>query len=164
MQLLILRHGIAEEDSPDGSDGSRRLTDEGIAQMKLVAAGLKRCAKRPDVILTSPLVRAVQTARFCGKAFDREPIEVHELAEPDPMAIINAISGRDEQTLMLVGHEPMLSRMAQTLCTGQPPNGFIKMKKASCACVVVEGRAPEQIVGSGQLRWLLTAKVTEQLA
>lgn len=169
MRLLILRHGIAEEDSPDGNDGSRRLTEQGEAQMRQVAAGLKRCARRPDVILTSPLVRAVQTAEYCAKAFDRKLSGLDELAGPDPAAVINAISGRDEQTLdeptfMLVGHEPTLSRMVQILCTGKPPNGFVKMEKASCACVVVDDDAIGAPAGRGRIHWLLTAKMIEQLA
>ena len=164
MRLLILRHGIAEEYSPDGNDGSRRLTEQGEAQMKQVVAGLKRCARRPDVILTSPLVRAVQTAEYCAKAFDRKLTQLDELAGPDPAAVINAISGREEKTLMLVGHEPTLSRMVQILCTGKPSNGFVKMEKASCACVVVDDDAVGAPAGRGQIHWLLTAKMIEQLA
>ena len=73
MRLLIFRHGIAEEEAADGRDESRRLTKEGIAQMKVVARGLVKVVRRPDVILTSPLVRAVQTAEPLGKVFEREP-------------------------------------------------------------------------------------------
>jgi len=74
MQLLVFRHGIAEDDSAGGSDFSRQLTDEGVDRTRRAAAGLRKVAPSPQVILTSPKVRARQTADLAGEAFDRSPL------------------------------------------------------------------------------------------
>lgn len=58
MELYFLRHGIAEERSPDGTDGGRRLTAEGVEKLESSRAGLKRLKIELDLLLTSPLVRA----------------------------------------------------------------------------------------------------------
>ena len=69
MILYILRHGIAEDEAPKGDDGARRLTPRGRAKMRAVAAGMRALGLRYDVILTSPLVRAVETAAILADVY-----------------------------------------------------------------------------------------------
>lgn len=161
MLLIIARHGIAEDEAPDGQDASRRLTKEGIAQTKKVARGLKEISRRPDVILTSPRVRAFQTAEIYGKAFDRQPEILAVLGEPDPDAILAAVCRRSEETIMLVGHEPTLGRMVQILTAGQV-NGCVELKKAGSACIELIAENGEY-AGRGALQWLVTPKILKAI-
>src|SRR4029077_5174065 len=64
MMLYVVRHAIAEDTAPSGGDAARRLTSEGRRKMEQVARGLRALGIEPDVILTSPLVRAVETTRI----------------------------------------------------------------------------------------------------
>jgi len=71
MKLYIFRHGIAEDVGPDGTDDSRRLTREGVDKTRKAAAGIARLGAKPDVILTSPKVRAAQTADLAAEVLAR---------------------------------------------------------------------------------------------
>jgi len=62
MMLYVLRHGVAEEVGPEGTDGSRRLTPGGRRKLRAAAAGMRALGVTFDAILTSPLVRAAETA------------------------------------------------------------------------------------------------------
>src|SRR5215468_8844575 len=73
MELYVLRHGIAADMGPEGSgDAGRPLTEEGIAKMREEARGLLQLGLRLDVLLSSPLVRARQTAEIVGRALNIE--------------------------------------------------------------------------------------------
>src|SRR5689334_2900287 len=81
MELYFLRHGIAADTGPeDSGDAGRPLTEEGIDKLKEAARGLRRLGVRPDVLLSSPLVRARQTAEIVRKAFGIESRLVDALA------------------------------------------------------------------------------------
>jgi phosphohistidine phosphatase len=136
MHLLLLRHGPAEPKNDwRGDDAERPLSTEGRLQVKDVAASLARQAVRPDVILTSPYVRARQTAQIFA--------EVHGLADvikPDER-LAPGFGARqlskvlrncaDCKTVMLVGHEPDLSDLVRALTGG----GRIAIRKAAVAHV-----------------------------
>jgi phosphohistidine phosphatase len=135
MRLLFLRHGIAEDVSPDGTDYSRRLTAEGIESMQTEAAGMARLNLKVELILASPLVRAAQTADIVALALGlrsrlREEMRLglgfslHHLK-----TIVGAYS--DTRTLMLVGHEPGMSTVVGQLIGGAD----VEMKKGSLAIV-----------------------------
>jgi phosphohistidine phosphatase len=151
MRLLFLRHGIAEDAGPGRPDLARALTAEGRELMIAAAAGMRSLAVQPDAILTSPLVRARQTAEIVAEALglqdrlredDRLPgCELGDLQD------IVAEHPNAEQ-LLLVGHQPDMSVLIGTLIG----NGRVRMGKGSLACV--EGIAGS---GGGELRWLLTA-------
>lgn len=158
MILLVLRHGIAEGLGPDGSDYTRRLTEEGIDKTRRVAEALTGFAPTPDVILHSPLTRATQTAAIVGEAFEREPIEAEPLAYGPAGAVVEMLAGRSEEVVMVVGHEPTLSELVAQLCTGEVAHGFVQMKKAGCACVDLGAGRPGRTLGYGVLRWLVTPK------
>ncbi len=163
MQLLIFRHGIAEPTGPDGTDASRRLTEEGVERTRRAAVGLASIADRPDVVLTSPLVRAVQTSEIVGRVFNRPPTVMQELAYGPARAVIERLKRREEQIVMIVGHEPTLSGIIRTLCGGRDEGSFVVMKKAGCALVDTPISDPEAI-GESRLLWLTTSKVLRRLA
>ncbi|QNN24707.1 phosphohistidine phosphatase SixA [Planctomycetales bacterium ZRK34] len=153
----MFRHGIAEAHGPDGSDASRRLTSAGVKKTREAAAGLSRFAHVPEVILTSPLTRAVQTADILGATLDLRPQVEDVLAYGPAEAVIQMLSERSENTVMLVGHEPTFSQCVERVCT-RGAEGFVQMKKAGCACVSYDpGR-------QGRLMWLASPKMLRALA
>ena len=163
MHLLVFRHGIAEDVATDGTDFSRQLTEEGIERTKRAAAGLKKIAPIPDVILTSPKIRALQTAEIAGEVFDREPVVTSVLADESVTGVIRMLRQRQEEVVMIVGHEPTLSGVIETLCVESRPHPFVRMKKAGCALVSVELN-PRGIGSWGMLEWLLSPKALRKLA
>lgn len=163
MRLLVFRHGIAEETAADGTDASRVLTPEGVKRTRRAARALARLSDPPDVILTSPKARARQTADAAAEVFAR-PIEVlDELADGPPGPALRALAGRREETVMIVGHEPMLSELVEQVCTGGRSGGFVDLRKAGCACLdVTLGAGGEATAAT--LLWLATSKMLRAAA
>lgn len=157
MKILFFRHGIAHDQSPDGSDAGRTLTDEGVKKTTEAAHGLAAITDPPDVILTSPKARAMQTANIVGKVFNRKPVTADVLAEQAIEPILKMLATREEDTVMLVGHEPTFSALIETLCTGREPHGCIDLKKAGSACVDCPNS--ENLTGTGVLLWLATPRM-----
>ncbi len=154
MQLLIFRHGIAEDLPATGRDFDRRLTPRGVERTTASARGLTELCDAPELILTSPKVRAVQTAQIAAEAFDR-PVEADEvIAEGTAADIRDMLTGRKERRLMLVGHEPTLSELIERLIADRPLRGGLLLKKAGAALVDIGlGRGEES--DPGILHWLL---------
>src|SRR5207248_5163892 len=119
MQLYVVRHGIAVESGEGIPDDWRPLTDKGRRRFQKMARAFGKLGRRLDLILTSPLVRAVQTAEIL--AGETEPGEVAVLAELDPKfdveAVRNAIASRagKAEAVAIVGHEPQLSSVLAAL-------------------------------------------------
>lgn len=165
MELLIVRHGIAEDAERSGkTDDERALTPRGVERTTRAATGLARIADRPETILASPKRRAMQTAGILGEAFDLSPQTCDLLAEEDIPALLTLLRERTEHRLMLVGHEPTLSQLIERLCAGEriATPGFIDMKKAACA--LVEGPiGRDEPPGPRLLRWLIPPRVLRTL-
>ena len=119
MQLYVVEHGIAVEGGEGIADEWRPLTDKGRRRFQKTARAFGKLGRRLDLILTSPLVRAVQTAEIL--AGETEPGEVAVLAELDPKfdveAVRNAIASRagKAEAVAIVGHEPQLSSVLAAL-------------------------------------------------
>jgi phosphohistidine phosphatase len=152
MQLFLLRHGIAEDRHVGGKDFDRALTAEGRAQLARVARGLRRLKVAPAAILSSPLVRARQTAEIVAPVLGQEVEIVDRLAAGVSFEqMLRIVEDRDDAgSLMLVGHEPDFSTAA-ALLVGAPEDALV-LKKAGLIRVDFHG---PPAVGSGQLRWLL---------
>ena len=156
MKCHFLRHGLAvEADEWNGTDFDRPLTDEGRAQMKHVAKAMDALHLEIDVIVTSPLVRAKQTASIVAKTLrlQNRVVEDERLGGefgPDRLADVLA-QHRTVNAVMLVGHEPGMSRTLGHLVGG----AHIEFKKGSLACVNV----PDPPSLQGELVWLIPAKV-----
>lgn len=157
MRLLVFRHGIAEDHAADGTDAARALTGHGVERTRAAARGLARISDPPDVILSSPKLRAVQTAREAAAAFAREVEIMDELADGPPDAALAALRARSEGSAMIVGHEPMLSELVEQVCTGGRRAGFVDMRKAGCACLDVSFDPAGAT--SATLLWLATPKL-----
>jgi phosphohistidine phosphatase len=162
MELLLLRHGIADDRTADVPDAKRKLTDEGVARTREAAAGLIRIAPKPQVILTSSKVRAAQTADIAGEAFGIKPESFDVLGWADVPAMLAALAERSESRIMIVGHEPDFSEMIETLVFGRT-TGTIDLKKAGAALVEVAGRI-DPARACGTLRWLATSKMLRRMA
>jgi phosphohistidine phosphatase len=123
--IYLLRHGKAEED--DGDDAARRLTPEGERQAEVAGRALAALGEEIDACLTSPKVRAADTARLACEALAVEPEIVNELAGGGFDSLVLA-AGRGNA--MLVGHEPDFSNEVARL-TGAK----VKLRKGGLAIV-----------------------------
>ncbi len=154
MRLCFLRHGIADDRGLGMSDAERRLTGEGIAEMRAVGAGMKRLGLTFDLILTSPLPRAHETAVIAAESVGAAKLVRIErmLVDGGGLSGLRSVLTADVEatSVLLVGHEPDMSGLAGMLIGG----GNLRMKKASLACLDVLDCSP----GGATLLWLLTAR------
>lgn len=158
MILYFLRHAHAEPAGRDGNDAARRLSARGEAAMRAAAPVWRRLNLRPDVVLSSPLPRALRTAELFveGVRLARPPVVDERLAPgagwPD---FAQALADHHEsRRVMFVGHEPDLSE-AVVLLTGA---SSVRMRKGGLACVEFPGY-PD--TGQGELAWLLDPDLYE---
>jgi phosphohistidine phosphatase len=152
VKIYFLRHGKAYERAEwSGKDDNLRpLTPEGIDLMKQEAKSIERMKLKLDVILTSPLVRAYDTAKIVAKTLDMK-YEFNELLGPDfdRKALQEIVNGeKDNGRLMIVGHEPSFSRVISDVIGG----GSILLRKGGLARVDITQHSPLK----GDLVWLLT--------
>jgi phosphohistidine phosphatase len=152
MILYFMRHAEAEDAGAGQSDANRRLTEKGIERTERSAAGLVALRVVPDLILASPLVRALQTAEIVGRVLEVEVREAPALARSASLEDIYDLCEEHgaPASLMLVGHEPDFSHLVGELTGG----GKVEMKKGAIACL--DTQAPAR--GKGTLCWLLTGK------
>lgn len=137
MHLILLRHGKAESLSLDG-DFSRALVEKGREQARRAANLLKKAELLPEIVLSSPLVRARQTAdEFCQTAGIPGPLIQGWLASgmPPDTALVELAAFRDFRRVAIVGHEPDLSRFIEMLLGAM--GGGIEMRKGAIACVEI---------------------------
>lgn len=158
MKLYIIRHAIADPIGPEGDDSQRPLTVKGRTRMYRIAQGLKELGESIDLILTSPYLRANQTARILAKKLDlgKEAIVPTDALSPSGQAadLIQEINEKHSgaQSIALVGHEPHLSSLIALLLSGDPGLS-ITMKKGGVCHLSVEAL---QAGRCATLEWLLT--------
>lgn len=157
-QLLVIRHGIAgdaDEFAATGrSDDERPLTEKGSREMKHVGAGLRALVKKIDLLTTSPLVRARQTAVIVAGAFDMAVGEVTEVLRPTAsLETFADWAGATSPSGMLaiVGHDPHLSRLVTWLVSGIDAPRIALKKGGACLLEFDATPAPS----AGTLLWLL---------
>jgi phosphohistidine phosphatase len=161
--LCLVRHGLAGERGPQWPDDRLRpLTAEGRAKMKAAAAGLATLIA-PQLILTSPLVRAAQTAEIVADALPGVPVRTCDaLANGDHAALLaEAAAAGDGALVVAVGHEPSISEALSWLLTGDASAATFDVKKGAAALVTFAG-APA--AGAGTLEWLLPPKTLRALS
>jgi phosphohistidine phosphatase len=152
--LYVVRHGIAEERDAAVEDDTRKLTGKGKDRMKLVAKGLADPGVRFDVLMTSPLDRAAQTARILEKNCSEGEAEVTELLKPDASFddLVNGLNRHEGvDSVAIVGHEPFLSGFISYCLSGQK-SSFIRLKKGGVASLEIDGTVKP---GQCALVWLL---------
>lgn len=149
MDLYLLRHAEAGE-APRDED--RELTEHGHEQARAAAAGICWLDLRLDTILSSPLPRALQTAEALATALGLRVATAEALATgqgpQEALALLEGDSaGATGERMLLVGHEPQLSLIAQAMTGGR-----IHMRKAMLARLELRTLEP----GQGELAWLLS--------
>ncbi|MBW4052035.1 MAG: phosphohistidine phosphatase [Proteobacteria bacterium] len=145
MELLILRHAVAFPRDPSRwpDDAERPLTPEGVRKARQAAAGLKRIAARPALVLTSPLVRARDTAKiFAHGARWPEAVECAALSPAtDPMELLAELRRHDGKAdcIAVVGHQPQLGCLLALCLRGEARPEAFELKKSAAACLKFEG-------------------------
>lgn len=164
MDLYILRHGIAQEVSDTGHDRDRALTAEGFEKTSETGKALRKLGIEFDVIFSSPFVRAWQTAETVAEQLNcrklLEPMEALGANSSAPAALAELKTAtRKYASVLVVGHEPILSELISLLLAGAS-NLSIAMKKGGlCKLSCVRPEA-----GGGRLEWLLPSKLLCRMA
>ena len=148
MKLCFLRHGEADWPNWTKPDNERPLTERGRKEMKRVAKFLERLKLVPDVILTSPLPRASQTAEIVGKRLGKLQIEPALAHGFNIERLRRLLAKRDAECIMIVGHEPEFSEVI-----GELTGGKTKISKAGVALLEINRSCT-----SGTLLWLFPPK------
>jgi phosphohistidine phosphatase len=156
VELYVLRHAIAvSHGAIQYPNDDRPLTEEGIALMKEAARGIARVVDAPDIVLTSPMKRAHQTATIAAKAMgcqDRVKTSTKLLPGFKNADLIAELAGiRRKERVMIVGHEPDLGRFASSLLGGTAP--FIEFKKGALCRIDLDTLSAEG--RAGRLVWHL---------
>jgi phosphohistidine phosphatase len=151
-ELLLLRHGIAEERGPDKPDAERALTAAGRLRTEAVLAQLVRLELGCTALVSSPLRRARQTAELACAAGLAPALQLAGGLAPggDPWPLLAGLAAG--QRLALVGHEPDLGLLAAALIGAGP--GTVALKKAGVALMQLE-EAPALSRPRGRLRLLM---------
>ncbi len=166
IELYLMRHGIAADLGEAGviKDADRPLTQEGRVRMKLAAEGLRELGLKFNLILTSPLLRARQTAEVVAEVLElQHKVKIIESLAPGKAFIES--EGRNAEIFLelgafqfdralLVGHMPDMAELASFLLSGNR-NLNIEFKKGSVCAIEVSSLPPR---GPGLLRWMLTPK------
>jgi phosphohistidine phosphatase len=161
-ELYLIRHGVAEERGDAWPDDTKRpLSEDGMDRLRKSARGLARLDVWIDVIFTSPLVRARQTADIVAAAFDPRPsiITIDSLAPESTYTSLAAdLEKHARKTrIALVGHEPMIGELAARMIGSRHA---IEFKKGAVCRIDVEILPP---AGPGDIRWLLTPKIMREI-
>ena len=161
MHLLLIRHAIAVARGTTGQpDEDRALTGRGRRRFEEAARGLAAVTARPDALLTSPLVRARQTADIAARAWGKlRPVEEPALAGGSFEELVAALAHYPAEALVaLVGHEPDLSSHLARLL-GTPYGMRLTFRKGGAALVEV----PAQPEEGGALVWYLSPRLLRRL-
>jgi len=161
MNLYILRHGIAVERGDPGfkTDADRPLLPKGRRQLGQIAAALRNMDVNFELILSSPFLRARQTAEIVARSFKaKKRLAFSDALTPDgdPKVLIRQLNelAPAPENVLLVGHEPYLSRLVALLISGGETAGLELKKGGLC-------KLEAEALRSGRcatLAWLLTPK------
>ena len=162
MKMYLLRHGEAVDrtDPQFKIDADRPLTEPGIKRTQALAQALRQMEISFDLIFSSPLVRARETAKIIQRGLrGPEPIEwtSHLAPTGDMERLVAQVNGVRPvpKSILLVGHEPDLSRLIALLCTGGPNLALTMKKGGLCRLDVAKLRCGR----CASLEWLLPPRV-----
>jgi phosphohistidine phosphatase len=160
MQLYIVRHGIAidREDPKCPPDPQRYLTEEGVKKTEQVAKGVASLGTTADLFLTSPYIRAAQTAEIFAAALEyaKQKIRRTDLLLPgaEPSLLFRELAkDRQASSVFLFGHAPQLDDIVATALGSK--RHFTSLKKAGVALIELKRISPP----IGMLAWLATPKL-----
>jgi len=159
LRLLVIRHARAAVARPGVPDSERALTREGAAHFEQTARGLARILDAPATLLTSPILRARQTAALCGAAWGGiEPRLEPALASGSVDDILAALASHaSDGSVALVGHEPTVSHLVTQLLSAHREAITFGVGTAALLDVTSVARRTSHLV------WFLPAQVTEAL-
>lgn len=144
MLVYLMRHGIAEEAGPVQSDADRALTARGVEKLEMQARALRGLAWPVEKVLTSPLVRARQTAGIVAAAFGLAPVVEARLAlGASPQDYLAAARDAGADGVLLVGHQPDIERALYAFT-----RAHARVRKGTIALVEMRGMR----AGGGRLR------------
>ncbi len=165
-ELYVMRHGLAvTRGSVRFSDDAQRpLVPEGKERMREIAEGLKQVGFEVDWVVSSPLVRALETAGIIAESLTSSaPVDVCEAMRPggSPEDLITFLAKRPSRTrVLVVGHEPDLSELAARLI-GAGTHANLAFKKGGCCMIRFDEFPPKS---PGQLVWWLTPRLLRKLS
>ncbi|HET7457196.1 MAG TPA: phosphohistidine phosphatase SixA [Gemmatimonadaceae bacterium] len=166
MQLLVIRHGVAEERDEFAESGQddalRPLTKEGKWKMERIARALRRVVSSLDVLGSSPLLRATQTASIVASAYgDLEITALPALVPGAPRDTFLAWlrRQRDAAAVAIVGHEPDLGALVTWLLTGEEES-HVPLRKGGACFLAIDGRPR---AGCALLEWALTPALLRRI-
>ncbi len=160
MLLYFIRHGIAiDREDPEcpAEDAKRPLTAEGEVRTHEAMEGMRAFKIDPGALVSSPFLRALQTAKIAAKVFrvPAEKIRTTRALEPDeePTKIFEELAGLTAKEVLCFGHAPHIDR---AIAHALGARGCITgLKKAGAACIKLDAVNP----GHGELLWLATPKM-----
>jgi phosphohistidine phosphatase len=155
MNLYVMRHAIAAEPDEATPDEQRALTEAGRKKLLKIARSLKKMGITLDLLLTSPYLRARQTAEVVAAQLKPGTVlESTALLPPGAAGVlVDEINARAPlQNVMVIGHEPFLGQFIGTLAAGEANLG-ITLKKAGVCKLAVETLSNKRCA---TLEWLLT--------
>jgi phosphohistidine phosphatase len=157
-EIYLIRHGVAEERGDAWPDDSKRpLTGEGKSALRKAARGLLRLGVGFDVMLTSPFVRARQTAEAIAAELDTRPLLVSVESLTPTGSFVSVLADLEKQgkktRIALVGHEPSIGELAARLAGMRRP---LEFKKGAICRIDLKTLPP---AGPGALRWFATPKL-----
>ena len=163
-QLYVMRHGIAvARGDPNFADDTKRpLTPEGKKKLKAIARGLFRLGLGVDSIISSPLIRASETAAIVGEVFaPGVTVESSDFLRPGGslQALLTSLGKRaDHRSVLVIGHEPDLSDGVAKLIGNARAN--FQFKKGGCCRIDFDKFPPRP---PGKLIWWLTPRVMRKI-
>ena len=162
LELYLVRHGIAADRGSDYPDDSKRpLTTAGISRFRKEAKALAALDVGIELIISSPLTRAKQTAEILAQAMtDKPSVTLSDSLAPagTPASVFQELAKHMRKgKIALVGHEPNIGELAARLIGSRTP---IEFKKGAICRIDFEVFPPK---GSGQLRWFITPKMLRRM-
>ncbi len=165
MELYILRHAIAVDRTEwKGSEAERPLTDDGRRKMKKIAAGIAALKLEFAAVLTSPYRRAYETAQMVVRELNiAKSLRLSRSLAPDgdPKVLVRhlALDFRSWESVLIVGHEPYLSRLIGTLTVGTAELS-LELKKGGLAKLTADSLT---LGKCAKLEWLIAPKILRAL-
>jgi phosphohistidine phosphatase len=162
LELYLVRHAIAADRGADYPDDSKRpLTTAGISRFRKEAKALNALDVEIELIISSPLTRAKQTAEIVAQALPTKPtLTLSDSLAPagTPASVFQELAKHMRKgKIALVGHEPNIGELAARLIGSRTP---IEFKKGAICRIDFEVFPPK---GSGQLRWFVTPKMLRKI-
>jgi phosphohistidine phosphatase len=163
MELLVVRHGIAQPREAGLADADRALTDKGRRRTAQAAEGLRRLGCRPDRIGTSPLKRARQTANILAEVLNQSAVvEACDFLVPGGghEELLTWLRELEQDSVMIVGHQPDLADTVVKLLCASGTFDLSFRKAAACCVSFCESRR----AGAGCLEWLMQPRQLRALS